>query len=71
MVDEDSVKLADFTKLNDDAGAESLSNYQGEVLDLGGITQLSDASVESLSKYEGQLSLPSELKSKVDSHKKS
>ena len=56
IADEDSVDLYEFTKLDDDAAAESLSKCQG-LLSLDGLTELSDSAAESLSKHQGQLSL--------------
>jgi hypothetical protein len=40
-----------------DASAEALSLYQGDVLELDGLTSLSDPAAQSLSRYEGFLSL--------------
>ena len=45
-----SVKLTEFTELDDDA-TESLSNIKGQ-LGLEGLTSLSDAAAESLNKHD-------------------
>ena len=50
LADRWSVKLTEFTKLDDDA-AESLSNIKGQ-LGLEGLTSLSDAAAESLNKHD-------------------
>ena len=44
----------------EDAAAESLAKYQGN-LDLNGLTELSDAAAESLAKHQGDLHLPNRL----------
>jgi uncharacterized protein YxjI len=45
-----------------DAAAESLSRYEGEVLNLSGLTSLTDAAAKSLSKHKGRfLSLSDKL----------
>ena len=41
----------------DDAAAEILSNYSGDVLHLASLSELSDVAAESLGKYEGTLDL--------------
>ena len=53
--DEDSVDLADFVAIDDEA-AEVLAAREGD-LSLHGLTSLSNAAAESLSKHKGQLSL--------------
>jgi hypothetical protein len=55
LEDPDSISFGCYTSI-EDAAAESLSKYQGN-LNLYGLTELSDAAAESLSKYQGNLYL--------------
>ena len=48
--------LSEFTEIDDDA-AEMLSDCYGHILNLDGLTHLSDAAAESLSRYQGALFL--------------
>ena len=56
LEDPDSVNLADFTSITDDA-AEVVSKYHGRTLFLFGLTNLTDAAAEALSKHHGSLEL--------------
>ena len=49
LADADSVDLSEFTAI-EDAAAESLSKYEGE-LNLRGLTELSDAAAGHLAKH--------------------
>ena len=53
-----------------DSATEHLSLFKGSRLNLRGLQKLSETGAQNLSKYEGQLSLPSELQSKVEANKR-
>ena len=58
LADEDSVDVSEF-KVIEDAAAEILVQYEGDTLELAGVTALSDRAAESLSHYNGWLTLES------------